>query len=236
MRRHLAIRFGILAGFILFVVTLMAAHSRSKAVRVTAIEAARLKSETARRKAPAPTRPEAQPTVTDEEPEPAPTKPRETTRPPESPKPGIPTQKPPQAVPAQKETEILEKELGNLLNGAGFLFGGEGVQVVTLGEPEDYGKILEKELNLSASQKARIDDLLQKKQAEMETVFSGQDGLNAAGMKKIHEIEKRYNAAVRNELDATQQAKYDKMRQGTAVTTVVQPQPQPQPQGGGQEK
>jgi hypothetical protein len=91
--------------------------------------------------------------------------------------------------------------------------------------PEDLEKVLEKELNLTASQKVRIAELLKQKRAELGKLFTEDEGgLSGSALKKGMEIERRYEAAIKNELDSAQQAKYEQLKkdgkipQGVVVT------------------
>ena len=91
--------------------------------------------------------------------------------------------------------------------------------------PEDLEKVLEKELNLTASQKVRIAELLKQKAEELTKVFTSDEGiLSGNSLKKGMEIERRYEAAIKNELDSAQQAKYEQLKkdgkipQGVSVT------------------
>lgn len=80
------------------------------------------------------------------------------------------------------------------------------------GKPEDLEKTLAKELNLTESQKARIAEILKRKREELRALFEGEDATKGPPLKKGMEIERRYDAAIKNELDATQQAKYDQLK------------------------
>jgi len=91
--------------------------------------------------------------------------------------------------------------------------------------PEDLEKVLEKELNLTASQKVRIAELLKQKSEELTKVFTSDEGiLSGNSLKKGMEIERRYETAIKNELDSAQQAKYEQLKkdgkipQGVTVT------------------
>ena len=81
-----------------------------------------------------------------------------------------------------------------------------------MANPEDLEKTLEKELNLTASQKARISILLDQKRAEMHEVFTGDNPLSGTNLKKGMEIENKYDAAIKRELDTTQAAKYEQLK------------------------
>ncbi len=80
------------------------------------------------------------------------------------------------------------------------------------GKPEDLEKVLAKELNLTESQKARIAEILKRKREELRALFEGKDPMAGSTLQKGLEIEKRYDSAIRNELDAAQQAKYDQLK------------------------
>lgn len=90
---------------------------------------------------------------------------------------------------------------------------------------EDLEKVLEKELSLTASQKVRIAELLKQKGEELNKVFTSDEGiLSGTSLKKGMEIERRYETAIKNELDSAQQAKYEQLKkdgkipQGVSVT------------------
>jgi len=97
--------------------------------------------------------------------------------------------------------------------------------LATVPNPDDLEKVLEKELNLTASQKVRIAELLKQKKEEITKAFTAEEGLlSGSSLKKGMEIERRYETAIKNELDSAQQAKYEQLKkdgkipQGLVVT------------------
>jgi len=89
------------------------------------------------------------------------------------------------------------------------------------GNPEDLEKTLAKELNLTESQKARIADILKRKREEFQALFEGGDPMAGSNMKKAMDIERRSEAAIKNELDSAQQAKYDQLKKDGKIPLGV---------------
>ncbi|HEU4338818.1 MAG TPA: hypothetical protein VFS19_02015 [Planctomycetota bacterium] len=87
--------------------------------------------------------------------------------------------------------------------------------------PEDLEKTLEKELGLSESQKVRIGEILKWKRGEQRKLFEGEDPTLGSTMKKAMDIDKKAEAAIKNELDATQQAKYDQLKKDGKIPQGV---------------
>ena len=86
--------------------------------------------------------------------------------------------------------------------------------------PDDLEKTLAKELNLTESQKARIGELVKKKRQELRELFENEP---AAGLplKKGMEIDRKYDALIKNELDAAQQAKYEQLKKDGKIPQGV---------------
>ena len=89
------------------------------------------------------------------------------------------------------------------------------------GNPEDLEKTLAKELNLTESQKARIADILKRKREDFQALFEGGDPMAGSNMKKAMDIERRSEAAIKNELDSAQQAKYDQLKKDGKIPLGV---------------
>ena len=200
MQKYAAIQGVVLTGLVAGV-TLLIFQCRALTYKVEALEAARDKMEAAA--PPAVSKPppgELPPQVELMPPaaEPAPTRPADARPVSDSPVVEGPTLTPAQdqAV-ARAVDRILKEKYGHLPK---------------LANPEDLEKTLEKELNLTASQKARIAELLKQKREEMRAVFEGDNPMGGSSIKKGMEIERRYEAAIKNELDANQQAKYDQLK------------------------
>ena len=86
---------------------------------------------------------------------------------------------------------------------------------------EDLEKVLERELNLTPSQKERISALLKKKREESNTVFSGKNPFSGNVLQKAMELDAKYETAIKNELDATQQAKYDQLKKDGKINSGI---------------
>ena len=77
---------------------------------------------------------------------------------------------------------------------------------------EPLETVLERELNLTATQKERIADLLKKKQEESRTSFKGGNPFSGANLQRAFELDAKYEKLIKDELDAPQQAKYDQLK------------------------
>jgi hypothetical protein len=199
----MAVHVVVLAGLVM-AVTLLVFTNRALTFRVDALEAARARSESG--PAPRATFPPTDMNLSRSDTTPPPSEPStpETTRPAETkPAPEVAAVEGQALTPSQEQAvaravdRILKEKYGHLPKVA---------------NPEDIEKTLEKELSLSASQKARISDLLKQKREELRALFEGDEAGKGLPVKKGMEIERRYDAAIKNELDATQQAKYDQLK------------------------
>jgi hypothetical protein len=70
--------------------------------------------------------------------------------------------------------------------------------------------VMERELNLSPSQKVRIGELFKQKQEEM--IKAHDDSKMGEAFKKMREIDQRYEELVKAELDVAQQQKYEELK------------------------
>ena len=88
-------------------------------------------------------------------------------------------------------------------------------------KPEDMEKMLERELSLTASQKERITALFAKKREESSEIFKGQNPFSGKVLQKAMELDSKYENLVKNELDATQQAKYDQLKKDGKINNGI---------------
>jgi hypothetical protein len=198
----MAVHVVVLAGLVM-AVTLLVFTNRALTFRVDALEAARARSESG--PAPRATFPPADMNLSRFDTTPPPEEPAEAAskRPIET-KPVVEGTAPEPALTAAQEQAVARAVDRILKDKYGHL--------PKIANPEDLEKTLEKELALSASQKARISDLLKRKREELRALFEGDEAGKGLPVKKGMEIERRYDAAIKNELDATQQAKYDQLK------------------------
>lgn len=83
---------------------------------------------------------------------------------------------------------------------------------------QDPMTVMEKELNLSPSQKIRIQELLKKKQEENMKVID-EDIKMKEKMEKHDEIDRRYEELIKRELDLEQQKKYEELKKSGRLMT-----------------
>jgi hypothetical protein len=88
-------------------------------------------------------------------------------------------------------------------------------------KPEDMEKMLERELNLTASQKERIAALFAKKREESSEIFKGQNPFSGKVLGKAMELDQKYENLVKAELDNTQQAKYDQLKKEGKINNGI---------------
>lgn len=202
MPKYMAVHVVVLMGLVA-AVTLLVFTNRALTFRVDALEAARARSESAAAPKATPPRADEKPGRFDTTPPPEEPEATASGRPIETKPVTEETAQEPALTPAQEQAvaravdRILKDKYGHLPK---------------IPNPEEVEKTLEKELGLSASQKARISELLKRKREELRALFEGEDAAKGPPLKKGMEIERRYDAAIKNELDATQQAKYDQLK------------------------
>ena len=211
MPKYLALHVVVLAGLVV-AVTLLVFTARALTFRIDKLEAAAEKREA---KAATPSETAATPASPSND-EPKPTYiegSKESPR--EAPPPSTPavTEKGETLTAAQEEAvaksvdRILKEKYGHLPK---------------IPNPDDLEKTLEKELNLSESQKVRIGEILKWKRGELRKVFEGDEGvLSGKSLKKAMEIENKTDDLIKAELDATQQAKYDQLKKDGKIPQGV---------------
>jgi hypothetical protein len=95
---------------------------------------------------------------------------------------------------------------------------------VNFASPEDPVALMEKELGLSPAQKIRIAELWARREEEQRKLFQGDafTGGPAEHLQRIHELEERYETAIKRELDFSQQEKYAQLKKdGRLMPGVV---------------
>jgi hypothetical protein len=86
---------------------------------------------------------------------------------------------------------------------------------------EPLEKILERELNLTASQKERITALLKKKDEELAATHQSGNPFSGKNLQKAMDLNARYETLIKNELDANQQAKYDQLKKEGKINNGI---------------
>jgi Spy/CpxP family protein refolding chaperone len=215
MQKYQAFHVVVLAGLVM-AVTFLIFQSRALTIRLQTLEAASVRVE------------KSPPVREPEPPKGAPMAPTEMDAPParrpseidvESSKPAAePSVKLAQAperaelTPAQEQAvakavdRILEERFGHLPKG---------------NRPEDLEKTLERELNLTPSQKERIAEILKRKREESSSIFKGSNPFSGKVLQKAMELDAKYDTLVKNELDATQQAKYDQLKKEGKINNGI---------------
>ena len=87
--------------------------------------------------------------------------------------------------------------------------------------PEPLEKVLERELNLTASQRERITALLKKKDEESASTLHGGNPFSGKNLQKAMDLNAKYEALIKNELDANQQAKYDQLKKEGKINNGI---------------
>ena len=83
--------------------------------------------------------------------------------------------------------------------------------------------VMERELGLSPAQKVRIEELFKRREEEQRKFFEeGFKGGPGAHAKAVQELEERYDTAIRQHLDFSQQQKYEELKKdGRLMSGVV---------------
>jgi hypothetical protein len=208
MPKYMAVHVVVLAGLVL-AVTFLVFQSRALTIKVDRLEAARDRQasevrDAGQAKQPAETSGgfELKTDPTDRG-APSTPPPEETPTKPEGPTPMIPSETAAELTPAQEQAvakavdRILKEKYGHIPKPM---------------KPEELEKMLDQELKLSDSQKVRIGEILKWKRDEQNKLFEGEDPLSGPTMKKAMAIERKAETAIKSELDATQQAKYEQLK------------------------
>lgn len=212
MPKYMAVHVVVLAGLVA-AVTLLVFQSRALTFRLEKLEAARGRAESERREPASPQAPVESPAADDLKPvyiEKSGSMPLNPLN--AAPAPAAPTETASELTPAQEQAvaksvdRILKEKYGRLPG---------------MTKPGDLEKTLEKELNLSASQKLRIAEILKWRRDELHKLFEGENPMAGPTMKKALDIERRAEEAIKGEIDATQQAKYDQLKKDGKIPQGV---------------
>jgi hypothetical protein len=208
MPKYLAVHVVVIAGLVV-AVTFQVFQSRALTIRLQALEAASLRAD-------------KPPPVPEPPPKDAPLHPEELQSRYRGPEPPVVERNaPPADVPPVPDVVLsgsLEKEVARHVDR---IVAEKYGHLPKSPKSEDLEKTLERELHLTASQKERIAALLKTKREESSAIFKGVNPFSGKALQKAMELEAKYDQLIKNELDVTQQAKYDQLKKDGKINAGI---------------